>query len=205
MRDAVARRSRSHLVYRSNVVSCPVRDALNCLCLCEPTLWLATLRRDLLPPTDVLWIHEPPGRLCSRPDLCRLCCLCGATMGLALCRMEYTNWYTAWWCIPPAVRHVAPPPGRRRRATDPISMYTGARLYRVTAYTSHLYTQLRTKAPLFVGRQYALSMTVHHACLHEHRVSTLRATLCMHPAELHSVFVSFLSPCFGCRRRCPAQ
>lgn len=131
--------------------------------------------------------------------------LCGATMGLALCRMEYTNWYTAWWCIPPAVRHVAPPPGRHRRATDPISMYTGARLYRVTAYTSHLYTQLRTKAPLFVGRQYALSMTVHHACLHEHRVSTLRATLCMHPAELHSVFVSFLSPCFGCRRRCPAQ
>ena len=118
---------------------------------------------------------------------------------------EYTNWYTAWWCIPPAVRHVAPPPGRRRRATDPISMYTGARLYRVTAYTSHLYTQLRTKAPLFVGRQYALSMTGHHACLHEHRVSTLRATLCMrmHPAELHSVFVSFLSPCFGCRRRCP--
>ena len=35
--------SRSH--DRSNVVSCPVRDALNCLCLCEPTLWLATLRR----------------------------------------------------------------------------------------------------------------------------------------------------------------
>ena len=149
---------------------------------------------------------RPPGRLCAadRTSM-RFVAYAAQPWDWPYAACEYTNWYTAWWCIPPAVRHVAPPPGRRRRAMDPISMYTGARLYRVTAYTSHLYTQLRTKAPLFVGRQYALSMTVHHACLHEHRVSTLRATLCMHPAELHSVFVSFLSPCFGCRRRCPAQ
>jgi hypothetical protein len=33
----------------------------------------------------------------------------------------------------------------------------------------------------------------------------LSGTLNEQPAELHSVFVSFLSPCFGCRRRCPAQ
>lgn len=155
--------------------------------------------------------HTRATRAVCRPDPTNnaLCCPSGMRRNHGIGPMPHVSTPTGTprggACHPPFA--TLPPPGRHRRATDPISMYTGARLYRVTAYTSHLYRQLRTKAPLFVGRQCALSMTVHHACLHEHRVSTLRATLCMrmHPAQLHSVFVSFLSPCFGCRRRCPAQ
>jgi hypothetical protein len=168
--------------------SCPVRYALNSNNLngfAQPYV-------DQLPPRPTEDVGRADTRLTShpgsvpRPDPTynALCCPSGMRRNHGIGPMPHVSTPTGTprggACHPPFA--ILPPPvgiavPRTRSQCTQVH-----RLYRVTAYTSHLYRQPHTKAPLFVGRQCALSMTVHHACLHEHRVSTPAC----HPVHAHA-------------------